>query len=98
MAEDASLQVSRTEAVALLVACQGLAARLAAEGLNLNIDEAEELTLLGFKKVWLAGYLEGSSHIYRQASLSRGDLAALNRLLALHQGESMQRQHEEGNG
>jgi hypothetical protein len=98
MPENPSAGFSRETAIALLISCQPLALRLTAEGLNLEITEEEHLVLLGFKKVWLAGYLDGSSHIYREAGLSRTDLAALNRLLARSEGESMRQQHASGNG
>ena len=32
-------------------------------GQDLELNEAEQTNLAGFEKVWLAGYLDGSSHI-----------------------------------
>lgn len=98
MPENPSAGFSRKAAIALLSACQPLALRLIAEGINLEISEEEHLALLGFKKVWLAGYLDGSSHIYREAGLSRADVAALNRLLARSESENMKQQHALGDG
>lgn len=97
MAEDSAPDLSRNEAVAKLMACRELAARLVTEGLNLPLTEGEQLILVGFKQVWLAGYLAGNSHIYRQANLSRGDIAALSRLLTRSQDQNMRRLFEAGN-
>jgi hypothetical protein len=88
--------LSRVEAIVKLTACRELAARLGTEGLGMTLTMEELAALDGFKQVWLAGFLEGNSHIYRQAGLSRGDIAALNRLLTLSQGQNMRRLHQSG--
>jgi hypothetical protein len=98
MTENRSIGFRRQAAITLLTGCQPLALRLSAEGLNLEISEEEHQVLLGFKKVWLAGYMDGSSHIYREAGLSRADLAALSRLLSRCEGENMRQQHAAENG
>ncbi len=89
--------LSREDAIARLTACQPLSERLAAEGWHLTMDQDEQAVLQGFKQVWLAGYLDGSSHIFRQAGLKRSDLAALHRLLGRSQDEHMRQQYQDGN-
>lgn len=97
MAQNPGRELSRNEAVGKLLACRDLLNRLNTEGLNLELSYEEHQILLGFKQVWLAGYLDGNSHIYRQANLLRKDIAALNRLLVRSQDQDMRRLHEGGN-
>ena len=98
MPENPAVGFSRKAAINLLRGCSSLAQQLTAHGLNMEINQEEQQVLLGPAKVWLAGYPDGSSHVYREASLVRGELAALSRLLVQIQGEGMRQLHEAANG
>ena len=72
--------MKRIEAMALLAACKLLADRLAAQGVNIELTNADRAALAGFNQVW--SYHEGwwldDPNIHRQAGLRRSDIGALS--------------------
>lgn len=90
--------MKRIEAITLLAGCVPLADRLAAQGVNIPLTEADRAALEGFNQVWLYedGWWLDDPDIHRQAGLQRSDIATLNFMLARVQADDMRRQHEEG--
>lgn len=91
--------MKRIEAIALLAACKPLADRLAAQGVNIELNDADRSALAGFNQVWQynEGYLlSDSDNVHRQAGLSRSDIGALNFVAVMQAQDEMLRQHLKG--
>jgi hypothetical protein len=90
--------MKRIEAIALLAGCVPLADRLAAQGVNIQLTDADRTALAGFNQVWLYedGWWLDDSDIHRQAGLDRSDIGALNFMLARETSKKIQRQHKSG--
>lgn len=90
--------MKRIEAMALLAACKPLADRLAGQGVNIELTDADRAALTGFKRVW--SYDEGwwldDPDIHRQAGLGRSDIGALSFIAARKADLQIRRQHNEG--
>jgi hypothetical protein len=90
--------LKRIEAIARLSACIPLAQRLAYQGINIELTEADRAALEGFNQVWQynEGWWLDDNDVHRQAGLGRDDIGALTFMLARLQADNMRRQHEAG--
>lgn len=86
----ANKQMKRIEAIVLLAACKPLAERLAAQGVNIELTDADRAALAGFNQVWdyNEGYwLSDSDDVHRQAGLRRSDIGTLSFVAAMQSSE-----------
>ena len=76
--------MKRIEAIMLLAACKPLADRLAAQGVNIELTDADRAALAGFNQVWSydEGWWLGDHDIHRATGLQRSDIATLTFMLA----------------
>ncbi len=87
--------MTRNEAITILAWCIPLAAKLDAQGVDIELTTEDRASLAGFKRVWITGWLDDSD-IYRQAELTHSDIAKLTYMAAQVQAEEMRRQHASG--
>lgn len=75
--------MKREEAIVLLAICKPLADRLAAQGVNIELTDAERSALTGYKRVWSYndGWWLDDPNVHRQAGLQRSDIGALTFML-----------------